>query len=320
MIRICAYTADGKFRRDIPVQELARLLDDPDSKVWVDMLEPTDFENEILATMFGLHPLSIEDCVAEIHHPKLDDYGDYIYIILHWVDRGPEGLMSEDLDTFVSRNFLVTYRKSTMACVDELMSNQDRTEDAMSRGLDYLLYVIHSGLVAHYYPILDTFEREIDLIEDEIFEHAESSILGRIQSLKRSLLSLRRLAGPQREIFANLSRGNSKFIDQEARLHFRDIYDAFYRVIDTSDLYKDLVNGAMETYLSVASHRLNEVMKFLTILSTLMLPPTLIAGIYGMNFEFMPELKWKYGYVFVLGLILTTITVLLAFFRRKKWL
>lgn len=320
MIRICTYTGDSRFRRDLPVTELTRLLDDPQFKTWVDILQPTDFENEILATMFGLHPLTIEDCVAEVHHPKLDDYGDYLYIIAHWIERGKDGLQSVDLDTLLGKNFLVTYRKSPMACVDDLLANPDRAEDAVSRGLDYLLYVIHSGLVSNYYPILDTLEHGIDKIEDDIFENPDRSILGKIQTMKRSLLFMRRLAAPQREIYANLSRGNSKLIDQEARLHFRDIYDAFYRVIDTADVYKDLVNGAMETYLSVASHKLNEIMKFLTVLSTLMLPPTLIAGIYGMNFDHMPELKWKYGYLLVLLLIASTILGLLFFFRRRKWL
>ncbi len=321
MLRICTASPEAKFREGISIKELSRLLEEPRGRTWIDFCEPTDFENEILASMFGLHPLSIEDCVQEVHHPKLEDYGDYIYCIVHWiVHNDGRDLVSYDVDAFLAKNFLITYRKVPMASIDELLANRERLEDAVTRGLDYLLYVLFDGLARQYMPLLDSMEDRIDRLESEIFEMLDTRQLGKLLAMKRNLLQLRRIAAPQREIFAALSRQNTRYIDHEAALHFRDIYDAFYRIIDTTDLLKDLVNGAMETYLTVSSNRLNEIMKFLTILSTLMMPPTLIAGIYGMNFERMPELKWSYGYLFAMLLIVGTMTSLLAFFRRKGWL
>jgi len=190
----------------------------------------------------------------------------------------------------------------------------------MSKGMDFLLYEIMDRLIDNYFPILDDFDEVIDELEYEAFHNPTRETLDRIFKLKRDVTSLRRITGPQRDIFNRLSRDSFPVISRRSAPYFRDVYDHLARISDLSDSYKDLTAGLMEAYLMVVSNRLNEIIKVLTLSATIILPLTVITGIYGMNFDFMPGINWRYGYFFVLGVMAMVGLGLLFFFKKRKWI
>jgi len=191
---------------------------------------------------------------------------------------------------------------------------------AMSRGMDFLLYEILDGTVDNYFPILDDFDEVVNELEHEVIHNPSKETLNRIFSLKRDGMALRRVTGPQREILNRLSRDPFAVINKRTAIYFRDVYDHLVRISELAESYKDLTTGLLEAYLSVVSNRLNEIMKVLTVFTAVMMPLTVITGLYGMNFKYMPELDWPYGYHMTIGIMAVVIVGMLGFFRWKKWL
>lgn len=189
----------------------------------------------------------------------------------------------------------------------------------LGKGADFFLYEIMDGLVDDYFPILDDFDETIDNLEREAFDNPTRATLDNIFTIKRAVTSLRRIIGPQRKIFVRLSRDPFSVISRITAPYFRNVYDHLYRIGETAETFKDQSAGLMEAYLMIVSNRLNEVIKVLTLLATIMLPLTVITGIFGMNFETMPALKWQYGYYFVLGMMGLVVIALLFYFRKRKW-
>lgn len=322
MIEFFVYTKKEGVRRYDDAALLPGFLKDDESAVWADFEAPTDSENEILSSVFNFHPLAIEDCITESHLPKLDDYGDYLFLVVHGARRGETAgtFNTIEVNFFVGKRFLVTFHREHLKSIDKTKKRSQLNVLPLSKGLDFLLYEIMDTLVDNYFPILDYFDEAIEELEEEAFDNPTRSTLDRIFALKRDVTALRRITGPQREIFNRLSRDPFAVISRRAAPYFRDVYDHLYRISDLSDSYKELSASLMEAYLMVVSNRLNEVIKVLTLLATIMLPLTVITGIYGMNFKFMPELQWKYGYFAVLGLMAGVAFGLLYFFRRRKWI
>ena len=190
----------------------------------------------------------------------------------------------------------------------------------MPRGLDFLLHQLLDQMFDHYFPTLDTIQDKIQLAEVEVFEGPTTETLSRIFSLKRDVMNLRRICGPQREILNRLSRGEFEAVSRKAAIYFRDIYDNMYRILDATYAYQDIVQGTLDAYLSSVNNALNHTMQRLTVIGAMLMPLTLITGIYGMNFKNRPELDWQYGYVAVLGLMVAVSIALVAFFRRKGWI
>jgi magnesium transporter len=299
-----------------------RLTEHDGALHWIDLEDPTVKEAQILEDPFHFHPLAIEDCLSEVHHPKVDDYDAYVFLIVHGIrfDAPTDEFITRELDVFLGQNFLVTHHEGPMRSITAARDQCGRNIQAgMPKGVDFLLHQILDSIFEHYFPNLDAIEDKIQLVQVEVFEKPTRETLDRIFVLKRDVMQLRRICTPQREIVHRLSRGEFQVIRPKAGVYFRDIYDNLYRIVDASYSYQDLMQGTLDAYLSAVNNRLNETMKRLTVLGAVFASMTVITGIYGMNFEHMPELRWRLGYPFVFVLMGVVAAGLLYFFKKKEW-
>ena len=306
------------------VEQLPDLLKDERAVIWVDMEFPTEADERVLLDVFNFHPLTVEDCRENRHYPKVEEFEGYIYFIVHGVraDTSPDHFNTIELDGFLGRNYVITYHHDAFRSINNVKQLIRTSPVACKRGTPFLLYQILDQIVDYYSPVLDDFDERIDKLEDDIFtiKSPNNEILEEIMDLKRSVLRLRRISSKQMEILYRMSRGEISLIDPQMLPFYRDIYDHLVRVTDLAENYRDLISGALEAYLSVVSNRLNEIMKVLTIFSAIMLPLTFIAGVYGMNFDNMPELHSHYGYYSTWFLMVVVATFMLGFFWRRGWI
>lgn len=304
--------------------DLPELLKDSSSVIWVDMEAPTEADEQVLLDVFKFHPLTVEDCHENRHYPKIEEFDGYLYFIVHGVtaDFSLERFNTIELDGFLGGNYVITYHHAMFRSINNVKQQLRTTPVACQRGSAYLLHQILDQVVDYYSPVLDDFDDRIDRLEEDIFnlKQPNNRILGDIMDLKRSVLRLRRISGKQMDVIHRMSRGEFALIPVEMRPFYRDVYDHLVRVVDLAENYRDLISGSLEAYLSVVSNRLNEIMKVLTIFSAIMLPLTFIAGVYGMNFDHMPELHSKYGYFAVLVIMLVVAGAMLFFFRSRGWI
>jgi magnesium transporter len=290
---------------------------------WIDLEQPTPEEASILSGAFHFHPLAIEDCLEDVHHPKLDEYDDYLFAVVHGIrfDAPTEEFVTRELDIFLSPTYLVTHHKGPMRSITALRDQCGKgLQTGIPRGTAFLLHAILDQMFEHYFPSLDAIEDQIQMLQVECFERPSTETLEKVFALRRDVMMLRRITLPQREIMHRLARGDYPGINDKVALYFRDIYDNLYRIVDAAMQYQDLVQSTMDAYLSSVNNRLNETMKRLTVISALLMPLTVITGIYGMNFEFMPELHWRYGYVAVLAVMASLSAVLIYWFKKKQWI
>ena len=306
------------------VEQLPELLQEEKSVIWVDMPEPTEADERVLLDVFQFHPLTVEDCRENRHYPKVEEFPDYVYFIVHGVTANttPDRFNTIELDGFLGRNFVITYHHETFRSINNVKKQLSTSPVACQRGPAFLMHQILDQIVDYYSPVLDDFDERIDQLEENIFslKQPNNQILETIMELKRSVLRLRRISAKQMDIFYRMSRGEIHLIPQQMLPFYRDIYDHLIRVTDLAENYRDLLSGALEAYLSVVSNRMNEIMKVLTIFSAIMLPLTFIAGLYGMNFDNLPELHWAYSYFVVLGLMLIVALGMLYGFWRRGWI
>ena len=290
---------------------------------WWDMITPTDDEKLVLSEHFHFHPLAIADCVGDIHYPKVDFYDTYLYMVIHSVDvdrSKVEGFAPKEIDIFLGKDYLVTFHKQETRSVVEVLRRSKEKTPIFEFGLDFVLYSILDILVSNYLPILESIEDELDSTEEMVFSNPTPQVLREILRLKRTLMRLKKTVFPQREVINHLARNEYQFVNPRTQVYFRDVYDMLYRMAEMTESFRDVSTALVETYLSTVSNKMNEIMKFLTIFATIFGPLTVIAGIYGMNFEFMPELHWKHGYLFAIGLMALSTVSLLLYFRHRKWL
>ena len=305
----------------------AELIDawirDGDDLLWLDIQQPEeDILEPLLEQRFGFHELAAEDTLSPNTLPKYDAFPGYDFFIFRAVDVNltEHGSETYKLAAFLSRNFLITVHRDALQAADDVCNRLPSDARLLGNGPDFLLYNIVDQMVDAHFPLLEQIEEVVDNLQDSIFKNARPSHLDELLHLKRDVNVLRRQSMPQRELLNQISRGDAQFIQRQHLIYFRDLYDHMFRISETIDVERDLMAGTMEAYLSVVANRTNEIMKVLTILSTIMLPLTLIAGVYGMNFQHMPELHWRYGYPFALILMAATTTVLLIWFRRRGWI
>lgn len=281
---------------------------------------------ETVGEIFSIHPLALEDVINVHERAKLEEYGDCIFIVLHMMGIN-QHVETEQLAIYTGKNFVVTFQEGP---IDVLTPARDRIKRGQGRvrqtGSDFLTYSLLDAVLDSYFPILEEFGEMLDELEDEIIERPTRDTIGTLHSAKRELLTLRRAVWPVREAINSLIRDDHPLFTSETRLHLRDCYDHAVRIIDFIETYRELAADLMDVYLSSLSNRMNEVMKVLTIITTLFVPPTLIAGIYGMNFNTevspynMPELNWYYGYPFSLGLMLIVSLSVIGLLAYKGWL
>ena len=313
-----------KVASGFTVEQLPELLKEEQSVIWVDMERPTEADEQILLNVFRFHPLTVEDCRENRHYPKIEEFPDYLYFIVHGVtaDTSPDRFNTIELDGFLGPNYVITYHHEMFRSINNVKKQLTTSPIACQRGPSFLLHQILDQIVDYYSPVLDDFDERIDQLEDNIFslKRPNNSILEQIMELKRSVLRLRRISAKQMDIFYRMSRGEVHLIPQAMLPFYRDIYDHLIRVTDLAENYRDLISGALEAYLSVVSNRMNEIMKVLTIFSAVMLPLTFLAGVYGMNFDNIPELHTKYGYFAVWTVMLLVAVIMLSLFWRAGWI
>lgn len=297
--------------------------------VWIDIYDET-LENSlrILKDVFGFHPLAIEDAVKHfteetVHHPKIDDFDSYLFIVFNGLMEIGKTFKYKifSLSCFLGSNFLITLHneKPENSVIKSL--NSFMNERTFKKGPDYVLNLILDEIVDRYYPILDKFETEIDTVEGELFKGTPGNkTLLRILNLKKELIRLRRISSYQKEVLFKLTRGDSDLISLEESVYYRNVYDHLVRVADTTESYRDYVSGMLDSYLSIVNNKMNEVMKFLTIIATIMLPLTLITGIFGMNFNSIPFLTSDFGFWLSMALMVLIAGSMLYWFKYKKWI
>ncbi len=279
-----------------------------------------------LGEIFSIHPLALEDVVNVHQRSKVDQYPNHLFIVGRMVGMG-DRVEREQLSLFLGKNYVLTFQEragDSFNPVRERIRQPGRR--ARSEGPDYLAYALIDALIDGYFPVLEQYGERLESIEDDVLSRPDPQLVSRMHEVKRDLLTLRRAIWPLRETVNSLVREPSPLISDGTRIYFRDCYDHTVQIIDLLENYRDVASGLMDVYLSSVSNRLNEIMKILTILTALFIPLSLIAGIYGMNFNTaqspfnMPELNWYFGYPFALGLMAVVALVMLTFFRRRGWL
>jgi len=330
MIRSLYYISGKPIRKDFPPTEFPKLLKNRRSLLWVDFTsEPPETCLPILQG-FGFHPLAIEDALQQVHAPKLDDWGGYLYIVLNYMNLADNGnawdTEIDELDIFLGRNYIVTHHDNPITSIDETWSSCDLDSRTLQDGADHLLYKIADNLVADYMPIVEKIDAALDQIEDQVFDKPSPRTLEKLFALKRVLLAMRRILLPQREVMNKLARDDYQVIDLRDRIFFRDIYDHLVRLHDLNESLRDLVGGALDTYLSVVNNRMNEVMKTLTTITTLFMPMSFIAAVFGMNF-FLPkpqdaiwELMQRPAFYITSAVLMLTPIIMYIWMRRRTWI
>ena len=278
---------------------------------------------ETLGGSYGIHHLFLEDILNTAQRPKMEDLEDGLFIVMKafTLSEDCKATAGEQISFILGKNYVISLQEGN-ADIFEPVRGRLRSGKGRIRGLgaDYLLYALMDTIVDHYFSVLEVLGERIEVLEDELLTDHARETLPRMHRLRRELLFLKKMAWPLREVISAMLRSESGLIRQATQFYIRDLYDHIIQVVDSLENYRELASGLLEIYLSSASNRMNEVMKVLTIIATIFIPVTFIAGVYGMNFEFMPELKWRWGYAMVWGVMIAMIVAMLAYFRKKKWL
>src|SRR5499426_1525497 len=315
-------SSTGNMTIDLPAAEWSTALHDQTGVLWVDFnAEPLATVEPLLRDTFGFHVLAIDDALRELHVPKIDDWDDYIFIVVHGVmfDSKSLELTTRELDIFLGRNYLVTHHHQSVDAVERVWRHVCADHRQLEHGPDYLLYLLLDTLTADYMPTIDALDDTLDALETAVFSRPTPQTLSTLFAVKRAVLHLRRIISPQREVLNKLARDNYTVIDPQDRVFFRDVYDHLVRLVDLNETLRELTSGALDTYLSVTSNRINEVMKVLTIISALFMPISFVTGFFGMNFEGLPFAnRWLMMGAF--GMVLVTPLLMLYWFTLRGWL
>jgi magnesium transporter len=272
---------------------------------------------------FGMHPLQIEDILNTDQRPKMEDSEDYLFIVLKMLyhDEAADGITAEQVSLILGSNFVISFQERE-GDVFDFVRERIRTKKGRIRkeGADYLAYALIDAIVDNYFLILEKIGEKIEEIEEELVTNPMPETLQTIHSLKRGMIFLRKSVWPLREVISTLERAESPLIQETTGIYLRDVYDHTIHVIDTIETFRDMIAGMLDIYLSSISNKMNEVMKVLTIIATIFIPLTFIAGIYGMNFQYMPELGWRWGYPLVWLVMSAILVTMVVYFRRRKWM
>ncbi|MCA1592930.1 MAG: magnesium/cobalt transporter CorA [Acidobacteria bacterium] len=319
---VCLDSESKKFTDNFPATEISEHCLGKQNVVWADVSDPTSEDFIELAKEFNFHPLSIEDCQAPHQRPKVEEYEGYYFIVLYEAELvGPDDdLELRELNIFLGSNYLVTVHSRPIRAVETAKRLWHEWTDRAEHGAGMLAYLLIDAIVDDYLPLLDVLSDRMDDLEDQIFGEFKPESIQEIFRIKKQLLYLRRTITPLRDVFNTILRREQPIFARETHVYFQDVFDHIIRVADTIDTLRDMLGSTMDAYLSVQGNRMNMVMKRLTSIATILMSVTLVAGIYGMNFEFMPELHWRFGYVFSLGSMVAVGLALYFYFRKMRWL
>ena len=288
-------------------------------RIWVDVTDPTKSDLEKLAQSFPLHHLTLEDCSKTGNRVKLEQFEEYIFIITYGLESSKKDTLAFQMNFVLGKNFLLTVHKEKISSFDSLKSDGKRLQNFISRGPDLLMHHLMDMEIDFYFPVLDEIEDQIDELEEEVYRNIDQKVLGRMFRLKRQLLTIRKRVGPQKEIVLMLTQKSFPFISEHASAYYRDIYDHIIRINESIDDYREILSNTLEVHLSMVSNRMNEVMKALTIVATVMLPLTVLTGIYGMNLN-IPKSHIDFMYYIVLSFMVIIAAIMILYFRRKRWI
>ncbi len=325
-----AFFFEGREQACSPVQgdssSLERALARTDGVLWVDVVAPGDEELGMLARVFGFHPLSIEDCRTYSELPKVEEFLEYVFIVTHYVvsppgSAGTQGTVFGELDVFMGRNFVVTVHAHPAGEIDECVERFRASPAVAARGADFLAHALIDRVVDSYFPLARHWDDRLDETEERLLlGRRGGNVLRGLAFMRRDIAHIRKIVAAEREAMSRLARRDVRFVSEQAAWYFRDVSDHLLRVHGILDSARETVSTLLELHISMLSHRTNTVMQKLTIVATIFLPLTFIAGVYGMNFRYMPELEWRYGYYFVWVVMLMVGGGFLAYFRRRGWL
>lgn len=318
----------NEIKEGYGVADLPQLLADETNVVWVDLLGETPEQvaeaKDLLLNVFKFHYLTVEDCLETRNQPKVEAFPDYFYFIVHGVknETNSANFVTKELDGYLGRNFVVTFHTERFRSIKKVKQQIRSTPFACQRGAAYLLHQILDYLVDLYMPVVDDFDNSINSLEERVFmmKKGNTEILEEIMDLRRSVARLKRISARQLDVLYRISHGEFPQIPEQILPFYRDVHDHLLRISDLSESYRDLVSGLFDIHFSVTANKTNDVMKVMTIISTIMLPLSVIAGIYGMNFDNMPELHTRNGYYVTLGIMFFVATGLLFYFWRKGWI
>lgn len=322
-ISVIDYDAETISEQEDATTEACIALKDTATVSWINVngLNDTEAIGRI-GSEFDIHPLVLEDILHTTQRPKLEDLGDYLFLVVRMLFAESETgeIHSEQISFILTPRCLISFQEKAGDVFDEI---RDRLRKGHGRirkmGADYLLYALMDAIVDNYFHIMEKTGEQIEIIEQSLMENPNSLLMNELYAQKRELLYIRKAIWPLREAIGGLERGESKLLKPKTHAYLRDLYDHTIQVIDTVETFRDMLSGVQDLYLSSLGHKTNQVMQVLTIISTIFIPITFIAGIYGMNFEVIPELKWRYGY-FGIWVVMISMTIgMLFYFRRKKW-
>ncbi len=325
VIRLELLTGNERRAGEVSLDELDAIIAEPRHLLWIDLEDPADRDFMLLQQEFGFHPLAIEDARRRHERPKLDIYEDYLFLVFY-AARSSESdqlFTTQELSLFIGRNYLVTVHHEPCPEIDAIAERWRQQADQMAEAkqrVALLLYTLLDTVVDNYFPILDALAERTDRLEEAIFEGRDRGALEELFRLRKGLLALRRVVGPERDVLNLLTRRDIELLGPETAVYFQDVYDHILRVTDAIDTYRDLLASALDAYLSVVSNNLNQVMRTLTAWSIILMSLALIAGIYGMNFVNMPELRLSWGYYAALAGMAALGLGLFALFKRIDWL
>jgi magnesium transporter len=312
---------NGHFGTGAAPSAIKDALAQPDAIIWLDIADPNAEDVALLRDQFEFHPLAIEDAVRSHERPKVDAYGRYYFIIFYAAHYNTQTMEIElqPLHLFIGPNYLVSVHPGPLQYIADAVTRWQLPNTPLSNKVSAILYALLDGVVDAYFPLMDQIADRIEILEDTIFQHFDESAIQTIFGLKTDLLRLRHVVAPERDVLNVLLRRELPVFRPEDIVYLQDIYDHIVRVTDNIDTYRDLLSSALDSYLSLQSNNLNQVMKLLTMASIVLMSNALVAGVYGMNFQFMPELKFRWGYPAILLVMAGVAVYMIEYFRKKKW-
>jgi magnesium transporter len=318
----CAAYAGGRRVTDVEIEDISEVLKQPDRFIWIGLHEPKEALLRQVQQEFGLHDLAIEDALSAHQRPKLERYGDSLFVVLRtaYMNHEPGEIEFGETHLFVGSNYVISVRHGSSLSYAAVRSRCETTPQLLSKGSGFVLYALMDFIVDQYFPIVDVLEDELEALEADIFGDALSrDTTQRIYRLKRRLLEVKRAVSPLVDVCNRLMRFDLALIPEDTRPYFRDVYDHVIRINEMVDIQRELLTTALEANLSLIAVAQNDVMKRLAGWAAIIAVPTMIAGVYGMNFEFMPELRWPLGYPLALGMMLGACGLLYVYFKRSGW-
>ena len=322
-MRVYYLPPDGELQRDLTEDDIRRILQSREGLLWIDYTAPTVADGEFLENVFGFHHLAVEDCLStRLHAPKIDDFSDHLFIVVHGIDHAAaqDIVRTTEMTLFLAPHFVVSTHSTPLYSIDSVRARTEDDARPLRRGADFLAHALIDSLIDNILPTIDRMAEVTEEVQEEAIDRPDQSTLDAILRLNRSALRIHRAIAPQREVVNRLARGEFPIISADAVIFYRDVYDHLVRIEDLNLTIRDEANGALTTYLSAVAIRQNETMKVLSAVASIFLPLTLVAGIYGMNFENMPELGWGWGYFGVLAFIGAAMLASLFWFWRAGWL